>query len=376
MVVVAAVVVADLIRDDAGFVAATLMGIVLGNQRRFDVSLTREFQETLVQLLIGVLFVLIAASVSPSDVRAVLPQAVVLVAVMVLLLRPAAVMLATLRSRFNWRERTFVACMAPRGIVAGATASAFGLQLTQEGVAGADHLLPIVFVAIFSTVVLYGLTGPFIARLLGVGGSGRGLLLVVGGHPWAIEIAAALKRTGVRVRMWVGPADDQAAARAAGLDADRGRMILDAVEREAELEEVTDALLLTRGDDFNAITADDLRSELGHGHVYRVAPDPYEPDLLPPSTEAGILGNRALTFADLTRRFATGAQIAVRDADAKPPSDGDRKEMLLFAVSPGGRLSVAADGDPPAVRPGDTLIALVHPEFAKPPGDQNITPTT
>ena len=40
MLVVAAVVAADLLRKDAGFAAAVLMGIVLGNQRRIDVSLT------------------------------------------------------------------------------------------------------------------------------------------------------------------------------------------------------------------------------------------------------------------------------------------------------------------------------------------------
>jgi NhaP-type Na+/H+ or K+/H+ antiporter len=102
MVVVAAVVAADLLREDSGFVAATLMGISLGNQRviaparRIDVSLTREFQESLVQLLIGVLFVLISASVSPSDLEEVLPEALVLVLVMVLLVRPAVVALATL----------------------------------------------------------------------------------------------------------------------------------------------------------------------------------------------------------------------------------------------------------------------------------------
>src|SRR5215470_15839606 len=68
MVVIAAVVASDLIREDAGLVAATVMGVALGNQHllraqhRIDVSLAREFHETLVQLLIGVLFVMIAAS--------------------------------------------------------------------------------------------------------------------------------------------------------------------------------------------------------------------------------------------------------------------------------------------------------------------------
>src|SRR6185312_2039796 len=44
MMVAAALVCADLLRDDAGFVATTLMGVLLANQRRIDVSLTMEFQ--------------------------------------------------------------------------------------------------------------------------------------------------------------------------------------------------------------------------------------------------------------------------------------------------------------------------------------------
>jgi NhaP-type Na+/H+ and K+/H+ antiporter len=96
-------------------------------------------------------------AVAPADVEAVLPEALALVAVMALVIRPVAVALATWRSSLSLRERGFIAWMAPRGIVAGASASAFGLQLEQQGVAGADLVLPVVFVAIFATVVLYGL---------------------------------------------------------------------------------------------------------------------------------------------------------------------------------------------------------------------------
>jgi hypothetical protein len=360
MVVVAAVVTADLIREDAGLVAAVLMGIAVGNQRSIDISLSLfEFEETLVQFLIGVLFVLVAASVSPDDVRSVLPQALVLVAVMILVIRPAVVALTMLHSSFARRERAFIAWMAPRGIVAGATASAFGPELAQKGVAGADKVLPIVFVAIFGTVVVYGLTAAPVARMLGVAGVGRRLVLIVSGHPWAREIGAALKRSGVAVRMWVGPLDHQAAARDAGLDADRGRIMVDAVSREAELEEVTDALLLTRSDDFNTLGAAELRAELGHQHVYRVAPHPDEPDLLPPSREAGILGDRSLTFAELDRLFAAGARIVSRSTDQAQRAAGTRTEVPLFAVARDGRLSIAADGRPPDVRPGDTVIVLV-----------------
>ena len=354
MVVVAAVVAADLIRDDAGLVAAVLMGMVVTNQRGIDISLSLfEFQETLVRLLIGVLFVLVAASVSPDEVRSVLPEALVLLAVMLLVVRPLAVALSTARSSFTLHERAFIAWMAPRGIIAGATAAAFGPKLAAQGVQGADKVLPLVFVAIFGTVVVYGLTATPIARLLGVAGMGRELVLIVGGHPWAREIASALKRSGVAVRLWVGPVEDQTAARDAGFQADRGRIMVDAISREEELEEVTDALLLARSDDFNTLGAAELRDELGHRHVFRVAPHPEEPDLFPPSRERGILGDRSLTFAELDRRFADGARIVT--GSAGDAADG----TPLFAVRPDGRLTIAADGRPLELESGDRVIALV-----------------
>jgi NhaP-type Na+/H+ or K+/H+ antiporter len=359
MVVVATVVAADLAREDAGLAAATVMGAVMANlalvrpSNAIDISVMLEFHETLVRLLIGVLFVLVAASVSPHDVGRVMPEALVLVAVMVLLVRPAAVMLSMWRSSFTLREREFVAWMAPRGIVAGATASAFGPELARRGVAGADLVLPIVFVAIFGTVVLYGLTASLVARRVGVAGQERGRVLVVSGHPWARDLAAALKGAGLAVRMWVGPASDRAAARAAGLEADRGRFMVDAVNREAEFEEITDALVLTPSDDFNAMVAAELRGTLGHAHVYRLAPHPEDPNLYPPSTETGILGSTELTFEELDRRVAAGARFASRAS-----TDPTNTDVVLFTVTPDGRLRARVDGRGSDPTPGERLIVL------------------
>jgi len=192
--------------------------------------------------------------------------------------------------------------------------------------------------------------------MLELAGTERGLVLVVGGHSWAREIAAALQRAGVAVRVWVGSAADREAARAAGIEADRGRMMLDAVNREAELEEVADVLLLTRSDDFNAVAAGQLRSELGHGHVFRLAPDPEEPDLLPPSLESGILGDSALTYPELERLFAEGARLVERRAADSGGGDSSG-ELPLFAVANGSaRVATAERGLD--VRPGDSLVVL------------------
>jgi hypothetical protein len=43
----------DIARDDAGLIAAVLMGLAVANMRGFDIPARRPFFETLVQLIIG-----------------------------------------------------------------------------------------------------------------------------------------------------------------------------------------------------------------------------------------------------------------------------------------------------------------------------------
>ena len=356
---IAALVAADLIRDDTGLLATLSMGAFLANQRTIDVRQAVEFHETLVQLLIGVLFVMVAASVSPSDLNHVLAPSLGLVAIIVLVVRPAVVALSTWRSKLDGRERAFIAWMAPRGIVAGATASAFGLELAAAHVQGANKILPIVFVVIFGTVVVYGVSGRPVAQRLGVAGQTGTLVLIVGGHEPARAIGAALKNAGVGVRLWAGPSAQQA-AREAGLDAGRGQILVDSLSRETELEEVTDALLLSRSDDFNALAASELRADLGHGHVYRIAPDPHEPDLQQPPIAGDILGPEPLTLEELTRRLDNGArflEIPVRSTNGVQLAP---EPELLFIVGANGAMRAATDHHTGEAQDGDTLVGLVQ----------------
>jgi NhaP-type Na+/H+ or K+/H+ antiporter len=351
MVVVGALVVADLIREDSGFLATTVMGIVLANQTQLDVSRVLAFQGTVVELLIAILFVLISASVEPSQVWDLLPEGLALVAVMVLILRPLTVAVGTSRSDLSRAERTFMAWIAPRGIVAAATASAFGLQLAEAGVDGADDILPIAFIAIFGTVVLYGLTAAPLASVLGLAGAGERVVLIVGGNAWARAIAGALKSGGLGVRLWTGRSDEQTAAREAGLAAGNARLGVDVASREDELEEVTDALLMTESDDFNALAAYELRQELGRDHVYRLPPGGDLLDLVPAYAEGQILFGNNVTFSELTRRFEAGAKVVEVTSDRNGVTP-------LFILHDSGELTIVTAGLLPDISAGDTVIGL------------------
>ena len=60
-----------------------------------------------------------------------------------------------------------VGWMAPRGIVAASTASVFALQFEDAG-EPFPQLVPVVFGVVLATAIVYGVTGPLVAGLLGV----------------------------------------------------------------------------------------------------------------------------------------------------------------------------------------------------------------
>jgi NhaP-type Na+/H+ or K+/H+ antiporter len=62
-----------------------------------------------------------------------------------------------------------VAWMAPRGIVAASTASVFAIRFEQAG-DPFPELVPVVFGIVLVTAVVYGVTGPLVAQVLGVRG--------------------------------------------------------------------------------------------------------------------------------------------------------------------------------------------------------------
>jgi NhaP-type Na+/H+ or K+/H+ antiporter len=120
--VVAVAAGCDALRDDSGLM------------REFDIPARRPFFETLVQLIIGVLFISISATVTPQSLRQLVLPTLVLVAALVVVARPVAAFAATLRTDLAKGERVFIGWMAQRGIVAAATASTFTAGLVAKGI--------------------------------------------------------------------------------------------------------------------------------------------------------------------------------------------------------------------------------------------------
>ncbi len=158
---------AEAVHEESGLWATTMLGITLANQPWVRLDALHEFGSHVGLLLIGSLFIVLAARVDLDALLHYLPLTLVLVALLVVALRPLAAGLATGRSVLTRNERLMVGWMAPRGIVAVSTASVFTLQFEQAG-KPFPQLVPVVFGVVLATAIVYGATGPAAARLLGV----------------------------------------------------------------------------------------------------------------------------------------------------------------------------------------------------------------
>jgi len=359
-VVIAVAAVCDVVRDDAGLIAAIFMGLALANRRGFDIPARRPFFETLVQLIIGVLFISISATVTPQSLRHLLLPTLALVAVLVLVARPIAAFASTLRTDLTKGERAFVGWMAPRGIVAAATASTFAAGLVAKGIGGAAKILPATFVVIVATVVLYGLTAAPAARRLGVTRPARTRPLLVGGAAWVIELGRALQSAGLEVLMWAGLDQQREQIRRTGLDLAPGELLAAATGRGARLEGITAVLLLTDEDDFNAL-ASVLLAESVQGRVYRLAPPQPSHGVVAPHTGGEILFGPGMTRPAIIARYHGGARIIMHGAGGMLPAGQD----LLFLVRADGQLTAITQASTPAPQAGDTIVAL-GPALAQP----------
>jgi hypothetical protein len=388
MFVVAMVVCADLLRDDTGLITGLVIGAILVNRPPRSVEpaglaiqtakLTRAWREriaTLSTFLIGILFIILSARVTPHQIAAIGWVSLAFVAVLVFVGRPLAVGFSTLGSALSMRERAFVAWMAPRGIVAAATSSTFALGLTEAGVGGGTQkLIPITFIAIVATALIYGLSGGPVARALGVASTGPGGVLVLGGTPVGRALGRALRDRGLTVLVWTGSDEYARAAKADGLGVYQGNPTEDASDdAPSDLDQLDYALAVGADEALNATIATDLSEYFGSEHVFQLpASDERTRGFY---TRAWVLFDASASHDELLSRIKAGAEITVIDAPVPGTKENggsaDRAAALpMFVLTPGKDLRVVTAGDQLELEAGQELIGL-NEGRQRPQGDRS-----
>ncbi len=239
--------------SESGILAVAIAGVVVGNMRtRVDRDL-REFKDQLSVLLIGLLFVLLAADVRFADLQALGWPGLAVVGALVLVVRPLNVWLSTIGSELSTRERLLVAWLAPRGIVAAAVASLVASALEGQGLPWGTELRALVFLTILGTVVLAGLTGLPVATLLRVRLPGRDAVSILGAQGLGLALASELRDAGTTVVFLDSNPHYCRRAEEAGFQVVFGNALEERTLQRARFDRVGTAIGLTSNETLNGL---------------------------------------------------------------------------------------------------------------------------
>jgi len=160
--------VSEWLLPESALPASVAAGIVVGRRPGPHTAELDGLIQELAQLAITMLFPLLAADVSWSELSPLGWGGILCVLSLMLVVRPIGVGLATIGLPLRLEQRLFLGWLAPRGIVTAAVASLFAIRLEQAGILGAGRLQGLVFLTILITVGLQGLTAQPLARALGL----------------------------------------------------------------------------------------------------------------------------------------------------------------------------------------------------------------
>jgi len=275
--------VSNVFLPESGIMAVTIAGILVGNLKINICRELVEFKEELTVMLIGMLFILLAADVRMDEVYALGIPGIITVLVLMFIVRPLNVVVGTFGTKLNWREKCFIGWMGPRGIVAATVASLFAVQLNNYGITGGDELRALVFMVITATVLSAGLTGGLMAKILDLRRPRNSGWVILGGNELA-RTTAKLLRENNEETICIDANPD--VCQAAEQDCTRvifGNGLKTHYLLRAEIDTRAGALALTGNEEANLLFIQKVKKETKHLHLFMALQDQYErvtPDMV------------------------------------------------------------------------------------------------
>lgn len=377
MLVISAFTGSNLLQHESGLLAVTVMGFTLANQKQVSVAHIVEFKENLQVMLIATIFILLAAHLKPADLNNIGFGAFVFLALLLVVVRPAAIFASTFGTSLTTKEKLFLSWLAPRGIVAAAVASIFALRLQEIGYEGADQLVATTFFVIIGTVTIYGLTAGRVARHLELTKADPEGVLLLGGKPWVRAIAKALKNEGYSVLMVDNVRAHVRAAKMEGVPAHYASVFSENILEQVELSGIGKLLALDANDDVNSLAALHFAPIFGRNQIYQLSPDERSGmSAVEETTHAReehnvhlrgrIVFGEKVTHGLMTVRHMSGWIIKKTRITEEFDYDdfqhhygGDVMPLFTISDATGKLLVYNAESKKPG--PGTTVVALVKP---------------
>lgn len=370
IVVISLFTVSNMVIEELGLIAVTVLGVTLANIKVSSLDDIRRFKEVVTLLLVSGVFIVLTADLDPRVLLSIDLRGLLFIVFLLLVLRPIAVFISSIGTSMTLKETIFVSLIAPRGVVCAAVAGIMGPQLVDAGFADGEKLLPLAFAIVVITVLVDSFFIKRLAKYLSLSAEKSNGLIIVGGSPWATELGLLLKSKDVDVliadRNWHGLRE----ARQGGLATFYGEILSEDAEFSIDFARYNNILAATEDPVYNALVCNSFVHELGRENVWQISEpkDVSSKKAVATSLQGRVFVSEDLTLETLQVHFASGARFKatrvggdIASEDALLAGSADTK----LGIIQNGQLRFNSVKHNVSAKEGDTLLMLAQAKAAE-----------
>jgi NhaP-type Na+/H+ and K+/H+ antiporters len=362
--VIGTFVLSNLIQQETGLLAVTVMGIAIANMRLDSLRDIHPFKENVTVLLISGVFVLLSASLDLEVLRQFEWRFIAFLVALLFLVRPATVLISLAFSKIPWNERLFIAWIAPRGVVAVAISGLFALRLDLLGYADGSILVALSFAVVTATIVAHGFSIRHVARWLNVTGVRQKGLLIVGSNSWSLALADQLRSLDLPVTICDTSWQRLSAPRQAGIPTYHGEILAESTEERLDITQFQVLVATSQNEAYNALVCNEFAPDFGRDSVYQLGGMGNDEDhrSLPEALQGRAMFSSGIGVEGIMERERAGwtfrktrisEQFAFADAQAALPDEAD----MLFLLRKDGKIRFFTHASRPAPQAGDVIVS-------------------
>jgi NhaP-type Na+/H+ or K+/H+ antiporter len=357
--------ISELIQTNAGLIAAIVMGAIMANQCKANISHIMEFKENLTLLLVSFLFIILSAGLDLSAFSGIAWELVIFIVILIIVARPLAVFISARNSKLDIKEKMLLSSIAPRGIVSTSVASVFAFRLLADGYAGGELLASITFAVIFGTILSSSIIAPLLIKSLKISRMNPQGVVFLGGQIWVRDIASLLASRNIKTLVIDANKANVAYARRKGLNAVYADALAGSFLEDTDFSEYGYAVAMTSDDNFNILVALRLGKSFGRSRVF----------ILPTSDSAEqeqkqlqhlpgrLLFESGVTYDRFAELYEKGRiKLITLDTDVNRTTFAQKfgkDSLALFMIGANGSLTAITADNKVEFKSGTELVMLV-----------------
>ncbi|WP_227937557.1 cation:proton antiporter [Alkalihalobacillus deserti] len=366
--------ICEAVIHETGLLGVTVMGVTLAQTKKYVSSIgeIRHFKENISVLLTSTVFIMLTASLSRETIIEIFSWPIIsFVLMMLFIVRPVSIWLSTIGTELTIQEKTLVAWIAPRGIVAITVASYFASLLLKDGYADASLLVTLTFALIFITVCAHGFSIGYLSKKLGLASSEPPGILIVGSSKFSIAFAQFCNKLGIPTLLTDSSEEHIQEATKLGLNTFHGEVLSEKTQLTADFSQYEYFFIASDTFTYNALVFSTYALQFGHANMFLLptSMSNHHKDDLPPYMRSHFLFGPNEVYQQLNWKIDNGyvfKSINIHEKHLIDRTELDKDQTALFVRHASGKLTFATLKTQLVAEAGDQLIVFQSPKSSRP----------